>query len=225
MFVHKVKINVDGKDILCDSDKTVLEVATENDIYIPTLCYIPLISDSRKGRCRLCLVEVLSGGRLGLQSSCTLPVSEGLTVTTNNENVFNVRRLIVELILSEHKIDCRNCVVSGQCNIAKLCEEYDIDALPVCAECPNQKNGCLLNKGKFCLGPITYGGCNAKCLREGFACEGCHGVSECESLLIWGIKQYRDTNISFEEVIKGAQIFSFKNLKLLRDIMFSEITL
>jgi predicted molibdopterin-dependent oxidoreductase YjgC len=218
----EMKIIIDGKEIECQPDQKVLDVAKANGIHIPTLCFNPLNSEKRPAGCRLCLVEVKAGGRPGLQSSCSLPVSEGLSVSTCSDVVFNERREVVELLLSEHEQDCRNCPISGECNFAKLCRDYDINGVPVCAECPNQKEGCLLARGVLCLGPITYGNCDAYCTRRGMRCEGCHSVLVNEDVLKFGLKAYAKAGFTKQEILDAAKVYSFEGVKILEKVMKEE---
>jgi len=135
----RVKMIMDGREILCSPNMTVLDAARENGIDVPTLCLNPMYPEHRPGSCRMCLVEVIAGGRPGLQPSCTLPVSSGLNVSTRSDAVYEARRMVVELLMSEHVQNCRDCPVSGNCALAEFCKDYDIDGVPVCAECPNQR--------------------------------------------------------------------------------------
>ena len=214
-----VTITIDGTPYTCDPGQTVFDVARQNGITIPTLCYIPIMDSTRSGRCRICLVEVLAGGRPGLQSSCTLPVSPGLEVSTKSEAVYQGRRTVVELLLTEHTQDCRNCPKSGDCKFASLCLEYDINGVPVCAQCPNQKEGCLLQRGILCMGPITYANCNAFCTRGGYACEGCFTTMVNEDVLRFGLEAFRSAGFTPEEVISRAEVFSTRNIEILKGVM------
>jgi coenzyme F420-reducing hydrogenase gamma subunit len=128
----------------------------------------------------------------------------------------------VELLLSEHEQDCRNCPMSGDCNFAKLCRDYDINGVPVCAECPNQKEGCLLARGVLCLGPITYGNCDAFCTTRGFRCEGCHSVLVNEDVLKFGLRAYAKAGFSKKEILEAAKVYSFEAVKILEKVMKEE---
>ena len=214
-----VTITIDGKPCVCESDQTVFDVARGNGIEIPTLCYIPIMDSMRSGRCRMCLVEVLAGGRPGLQSSCTLPVNEGLEVSTLSEAVYQGRRTVVELLLTEHFQDCRNRPKSGDCNFAKLCRDYDINGVPVCSECPNQKEGCLLQRGVLCMGPITHANCQAFCTTQGYRCEGCFTTMVNEDTLKFGLEAFRSSGFPAKAVISGAEIFSMRNIDILKGVM------
>jgi len=93
-----VTLTIDGREIKAEAGETVLEVARENYIDIPTLCYHEGVAPY--GACRLCMVEIVSRGRERLVASCLYPVEEGLIVKTNSPRVNRVRRLIVELLLT-----------------------------------------------------------------------------------------------------------------------------
>ncbi|MHC4215716.1 MAG: 2Fe-2S iron-sulfur cluster-binding protein, partial [Planctomycetota bacterium] len=81
-----------------EEGKTILEVAREQEIPIPTLCYHKDLSPY--GACRLCLVEIVEGGRPGLEASCVYKVTEGLKVKTDTERVKRSRKIIFELLLA-----------------------------------------------------------------------------------------------------------------------------
>src|SRR3954462_7166039 len=83
-------LNIDGKDVSARAGQTILEVARENDIDIPTLCHLDGLSDV--GACRLCLVEIK--GLNKLLPACVATVNEGMEVTTNSEKLQKYRRTI-----------------------------------------------------------------------------------------------------------------------------------
>ncbi|MBT3375889.1 MAG: FAD-dependent oxidoreductase [Lentisphaerae bacterium] len=91
-------ITIDGKTIEAPAGATVLDVARDNDIWIPTLCHDKRLSDY--GACRLCLVEATRRGRTKTTTSCTLPVQDGVEITTQSERLAKLRRLVMELILA-----------------------------------------------------------------------------------------------------------------------------
>lgn len=76
----------------------ILQVARENNIYIPTLCEHEAVASY--GACRLCLVEITSRGRQRLVTSCLYPVEEGLVVRTDTERIARIRKMLMELLLS-----------------------------------------------------------------------------------------------------------------------------
>jgi len=217
-----MKVIIDSKEYECQPDQNLLDVARQNGIDIPTLCFNPLTTELRHAGCRLCVVEVKAGGRPGLGSSCTMPVAEGLTISTTSEAVYNERRLVLELLLSEHVQDCQNCPMSGDCIFAKLCRDYDVDGVSVCAECPNQKEGCLLKRHVLCLGPITYANCDAYCTRAGYRCEGCHSVLGKDEVIRFGLKAYADAGFAKNEILQAAKVYSYDAMNRLARIMKEE---
>ncbi|WP_238472755.1 FAD-dependent oxidoreductase [Desulforamulus profundi] len=103
----KVRITIDGKEILAEEGSNLLEVARKNGFEIPSLCHDPRLEPF--GSCRLCLVEI--EGARGMVQSCGAKVLKGMVVRTNTENITALRRLAVELLLSEH---CGDCVAPCQ---------------------------------------------------------------------------------------------------------------
>lgn len=94
-----VKLTIDDQEIRVAEGTTVLTAAERLGIRIPTLCHHESLMPY--GGCRLCVVEVLRNGRAEIAASCTYPVEEGLTIATNTGRVQKVRRLVLELLLSE----------------------------------------------------------------------------------------------------------------------------
>ncbi|KXA97842.1 hypothetical protein AKJ37_01760 [candidate division MSBL1 archaeon SCGC-AAA259I09] len=97
--MSEIELMIDGKEIVAERGQTVLEVASENGIDIPTHCYKKPYEPA--GFCRICVVEVqTSGGKPELQTACTYPAQEGLEVKTNTERVKKSRKLTAELMLA-----------------------------------------------------------------------------------------------------------------------------
>lgn len=107
-----VTVNIDGTQLTGREGMTILELARENGIYIPTLCYSPDLPPI--GACRICVVEV-EGSRT-LVGSCHTPIAPGMVIRTSSPRVVETRRVIVELLLASH---CGTCLV---CEKANLCE-------------------------------------------------------------------------------------------------------
>jgi len=120
--MEKVRISIDGKEIEVEKGITIFEAARKNGIEIPHLCYCENISIS--GACRLCLVEV--EGENNLTASCAYPIGKEVRVHTNTERVIKARSLILELILSDHPIDCLTCDSAGECKLQDYAYEYGI---------------------------------------------------------------------------------------------------
>ena len=94
-----MQINTDGISFDAPEGFTVLETANFLGIKIPTLCYHEGLSPW--GGCRLCIVEIGTGDRTKLVTSCTYPVEEGLLVRTTSERIVNARKMILELLISQ----------------------------------------------------------------------------------------------------------------------------
>jgi bidirectional [NiFe] hydrogenase diaphorase subunit len=110
---------IDGKDVSARAGQTILEVARENGIEIPTLCHLDGLSDV--GACRLCVVEVK--GRPKLFPSCVTSVFEGMEVTTQSERLQKHRRTILELLFTERNHICSVCVSNRHCELQTLAQQ------------------------------------------------------------------------------------------------------
>ena len=125
METKMVNLHINGIPVTVPEGTTVLEAARDAGINIPSLCYLKGINEI--GACRICVVEVK--GARSLMASCVYPVSEGMEVFTNTEKVRQSRRLTLELILSNHRMDCLTCARSGQCELQDLARDLGIDAV------------------------------------------------------------------------------------------------
>ncbi len=121
--MNKVNLTIDGIKIITDSNKTVLEAALENDIYIPNLCHHPDLEPV--GVCRMCMVEI--EGRPGQTISCKTSVEEGMNVKTESEDINLIRQTALELIHANHTQDCTNCNQNNQCELQKVTAYVGID--------------------------------------------------------------------------------------------------
>src|SRR4030065_2379950 len=101
-----IALTIDGKQVHGAPGQTIYEVAKENNIRIPILCYHPAAKAA--GACRVCVVEV--AGARNLVASCAQPITEGMEVTTGSDKVISARRLATEALLSSGK---HNCLVCG----------------------------------------------------------------------------------------------------------------
>jgi len=126
-----VTLIIDGQEIQAEEGQTVLEVARQAGIEIPTLCYHPLLEPF--GACRLCVVEVIRRGRSRLETSCTHPAWDRLEVKTRSPAVIEARKVILGLMLSR----CPNVPV-----IQDLAREYGVTEPPFSTDTPDEK--CIL---------------------------------------------------------------------------------
>ena len=125
-----VNLKIDNIPVSVPAGTSVLEAARNAGIKIPSLCFLKDINEI--GACRICVVEVK--GAKSLVASCVYPVSEGMEVFTNTEKVRHSRQLTLELILSNHRMDCLTCSRSGRCELQDLARDLGIDAVRYAAD-------------------------------------------------------------------------------------------
>jgi formate dehydrogenase alpha subunit len=124
-----ISIQIDGKVVLTRSGKNLLQVARENGIDIPGLCFHPRISPT--GACRLCSVKI--NGQDTLTMACTVSVDEGLTVTAFDEELEQNRRQTLEYLVAEHNNEDDG---TYQDELRDLVKRYEIDIEQVCQTIP-----------------------------------------------------------------------------------------
>lgn len=120
-------LQIDGHDVGAREDQTILEVAQENGIYIPTLCHVDGLTEV--GACRVCLVEIK--GNPKLLPACVTKVQDGMEVVVNSERLTNYRRVIVEMLFSERNHICSVCVTNGHCELQTLAQKLGISHITV----------------------------------------------------------------------------------------------
>lgn len=109
-----VNIKIEGKPYQVEDGLTILEAARWCGYEIPTLCSYNH-GECNKGSCRVCLVEIVGVERL--VASCVYPVSEGLEVIISSPRATSARRASVELLLSNHSMNCQQCYKNGHCEL------------------------------------------------------------------------------------------------------------
>ena len=100
--MEKIKIYLDGKEVIAKPGETILDVAKRNGKNIPTLCHDPRLEPFTS--CFVCVVEV--EGAKGFVPSCATKVTDGMKIRTNSENVLKTRKMALELLASNHYADC-----------------------------------------------------------------------------------------------------------------------
>jgi formate dehydrogenase alpha subunit len=118
-----MKFTIDGKTIEAQPGQTVLQAALENGIHIPHLCYHQALPPF--GGCRLCIVEV-KGGKAPI-ASCALPAKEGMEVTATSPKLFELRKTALDLIISDHPLNCLTCEKNGDCVLQKYAYEFGLE--------------------------------------------------------------------------------------------------
>ena len=118
--MSKVNIKIEGKDYQVEAGLTILEAARQCGYEIPSLCTFNH-GECSQGSCRVCLVEVK--GARGLVASCVYPVNEGMEVLINSPKALSARRVSVELLLSNHSVNCQACAKNGKCELLHVAKQ------------------------------------------------------------------------------------------------------
>jgi NADH dehydrogenase/NADH:ubiquinone oxidoreductase subunit G len=169
-----IRFKINGQAVQAKEGWTILETARQNGIKIPTLCFHPAVEAI--GSCRLCVVEIQQNKQSRVAAACITPVQGGVEVLTDSEEVLNVRRWVLEMLLA-------NCPASHQ--IRELAQEYGVtstrftvehpeDACPRCGLCVRAceevvgiRAISLGNRGVFKEVTAPYHQRNPDCIRCG----------------------------------------------------------
>ncbi len=111
-----VTLTIDGQQVTVPAGTSVMRAAALTDVKIPKLCATEQLEAF--GSCRLCLVQI--EGMKGLPASCTTPVAAGMKVTTQNKQLGDIRRGVMELYISDHPLDCLTCPANGHCELQDM---------------------------------------------------------------------------------------------------------
>ena len=120
-----INLKIDDKEIQVEEGTTILQAARQASIDIPTLCFLKDINEI--GDCRMCIVQV--DGRRGFATSCIQKVEEGMVVKTHSKEVIEARKVILDLILSNHQRDCLTCTRNGNCELQNLAVKFNVTGI------------------------------------------------------------------------------------------------
>ncbi len=151
---------IDGREIAIESNKSVLQIAKENNIYIPSLCYHPKLGPASK--CRVCVVEV--DGMRALQTACSLMPAEGMSVRTSTERVIEARKMVVNLLLANGNHNCISCEVNGDCELQDAAYHLGIEVPAFLVEEREERD----DSSAFIMRDFN------KCIQCGRCIEGCN---------------------------------------------------
>jgi bidirectional [NiFe] hydrogenase diaphorase subunit len=126
-------LTIDGADVAGADGQTILDVARERGIEIPTLCHLDGLSDI--GACRLCLVEVKGSNKL--LPACVTRVEEGMEVTAHSETLEEHRQTIIQMLFLERNHICSVCVANNHCELQDLAQDLGVDHLDLPAADPD----------------------------------------------------------------------------------------
>ncbi len=175
--MSEILLQIDGKEVKAADGMTVLEAAKEAGISIPTLCHHEKLKPY--GACRICMVEVETGGRTRLVASCLYPVEQNLVVKTRSEKVDRIRRVLIEEMLA-HAPD--------SLQLEELAKEYGADRdrfekePSFCIHCGLCVRYCAEIKKKNALGFVDRGARREISFIPRLAAEECWNCKECFEL-------------------------------------------
>lgn len=118
-----IHLTINGKNVEVEEGSTILEAARKANIDIPTLCFLKDVNEV--GDCRMCVVEV--EGRRGLATACIQKAEEGMVVNTSTPTVIEARKVVLDLILSNHDRECLTCTRNGNCELQRLAQQFYVD--------------------------------------------------------------------------------------------------
>lgn len=127
-----VTLRIDGRDVSARADETILEIALENGIEVPRLCWLEGLSGW--GGCRLCLVELAGSNKL--LPACVTRVAEGMEVTTDSPRLQKHRRTIIQMLFAERNHVCAVCVSNGFCELQSLAQRLGVTHVEVAYRYP-----------------------------------------------------------------------------------------
>jgi NADH-quinone oxidoreductase subunit G len=115
-----VTITVDGKKVTAPAGTLLIEACKAVGIEVPSFCYYPGLS--LQAACRMCLVRIEKMPKL--QTACTVPITDGMVVTTDSDEVRQARKSMIELLLGNHPLDCPVCDAGGECELQDMTFKY-----------------------------------------------------------------------------------------------------
>lgn len=121
-MANKVMLTIDGKEVRAPEGMNLIDAAELAGIHIPNLCYLKGMKGI--GACRLCLIDI--EGMKAPVIACNTKVKEGMVINTKTEKVQEIRKFVIDLILSMHPLDCMTCTKAGICNLQKYAYDFEL---------------------------------------------------------------------------------------------------
>ena len=135
-MADNISFTIDGEPVEAKPGQTVLQAAMDAGVYIPYLCYFPKMKPY--GACRACVVETEMGGRKAVVASCTAPAAPGLVVSSKTEQIKDLRRDVIELLMAEHPHGCLTCHRIELCGPQDICQRH-VGVTDRCTICPKNE--------------------------------------------------------------------------------------
>jgi len=167
-MTDKITLNVDNIEVKVPSDFTVLQAAKLAGVSIPSLCHHPDLRNT--GNCRICVVDV--AGQRVHQPACSFKVWEGMEVKTNTPELIKSRKMILELMLSRHNVDCLNCERNTNCELQDLADQYGMRE----NRFPNEANMLPIDDSGVVMRDVS------KCINCGRCIRSCNEVQTAYAL-------------------------------------------
>ncbi len=117
-----VTLQIDGKTVALPAGMNIIDAAEHAGVHIPNLCYLKGMKGI--GACRLCLVEV--EGLKAPVIACNTKIRDGMAVSTKTEKIQEIRKFVIDLLLSMHPLDCMTCTKAGACNLQKYAYDFGL---------------------------------------------------------------------------------------------------
>ncbi|MCQ2772355.1 MAG: [FeFe] hydrogenase, group A [Bacilli bacterium] len=191
-----VNIKIDGIAYTVDSSLTILEAAKQCGYNIPSLCTFNH-GQCSKASCRVCLVEVK--GARGLVASCVYPVSEGMEISISSQKATEARRVSVELLLSNHNMNCQACKKNNHCELLRV------------AHLVGAREGVFQGEKT----PVTYDDVAPSIIRDTSKCILCgRCIEQCKNVQGIGILGFE--NRGFKTIVGPAYNKSFNEVACLQ---------
>ena len=158
-----IHLTIQGIEVEVAEGTTVLEAARKAGIRIPTLCYHPDLKPF--GSCGLCVCKQVGSAKI--IRACSTPAAEGMKIITHDQDLYNVRRTILELTMSTHPSSCLLCTRNNKCELQKLAIEYGVREQPFEVRLAEDKKD--RSTGAIVLDP-------EKCIKCGRCVQVCQGL-------------------------------------------------
>lgn len=120
--MSRITITIDGRDAEVTEGMTIIDAAESAGVHIPNLCYLKGMKGV--GACRLCLVEV--EGLKAPVIACNTRVKDGMVVRTKTDRIQEIRKFVIDLLLSMHPLDCLTCPKAGQCDLQQYAYDFGL---------------------------------------------------------------------------------------------------
>ena len=154
-MADQISLTVDSVEITANPGTNVLQAAIDAGLYIPYLCYYPGMKSF--GACRMCVVEI--DGQRGTPASCTTPAMDGMVVNTGGADTVELRKGIMDMLLSEHPHGCLTCHRVDLCGPSDICLRH-VSVNDRCVTCPKNERCELKDTVRFLEmdmdTPLTY---------------------------------------------------------------------